>query len=277
MIDVHDLTEVSSAVERARQAGSLIDDYQAAILELSRLRREALEEMLSSGMTQVQIATQIGMTRARVGQLLSSGPKPERIFLGSGALTVALAGKREAEKPNLAVSADMLAAYECISELARTLNLKVQSEPVPPPGLVQLNRQNLIVLGSPRLLPFVGQVLDSDESIAFQSDENGWFLVDKVTGSEFRSPGIGVASVDYAYIGRLPRPDGRGNFLYLAGIHGGGTCGAAHYLEKNLETLYKEVKTRRFSQVIRVTHDSASGALEQLEPVTPIYKHEGVS
>ena len=280
MIDIHDLVELPgpgvAPADRARQAGALIDEHQAAILELSRVRREALEEMLSSGMTQVQIATQIGMTRARVGQLLSSGPRPERIFLGSGPLTVALAGKREAEKPRLAVSADMLDAYERISELARSLNLKAQSEPVPPPGMVNLNRPNLIVLGSPRILPFVGQVLDSDESLGFASDNDGWYLVDRVAGKEFRSP-TPVESADYAYVGRLPRPDGRGNFLYLAGIHGPGTRGAAQYLEANLESLYREVKTRRFSVIVRIAYEAVTQRVESVEQITPLYKHEGVS
>ncbi|MFE4828382.1 sigma-70 family RNA polymerase sigma factor [Streptomyces sp. NPDC056672] len=277
MIDVHALVDVPDPADRARRAGGLIDEHQSAILELSRVRREALEDMLSKGMTQVQIAEKIGMTRARVGQLLSSGPRPERIFLGTGPLTVALGGKRESEKPKVAVSAEMLAAYECVSELARTMNLKTQSEVVPPPGMVKLNRPNLVVVGSPRILPFVEQVLESDENLGFANDEDGWYLVNKLTGEEFRSPINSGKSADYAYIGRLPRPDGRGSFLYLAGIHGPGTHGAAHYLEKNLEKLYREVKTRRFSLIVRYTFDAKTAELESVEPVTPLYKHEGVS
>ena len=277
MIDIHELASVASPAERARQAGGLIDEHQASILELSRMRREALEEMLSAGMTQVQIAGLIGMTRARVGQLLSSGPRPERIFLGTGEITVALGGKREAEKPKLAVSAEMLAGYELISELARSLNLKTQSEVVPPPGMVNLNRPNLIVIGSPRILPFVGQVLEADESLGFESDENGWYLVDRVAGKEYRSPINGGDPADYAYVGRLPRPDGRGTFLYLAGIHGPGTLGAAHFLAGHLEPLYRDVKTRRFSLLVKSVVDPGTGRLESVDQVTPLYKHEGVS
>lgn len=40
----------------------------------------------------------VGMTPSRIGQLLSSGPRPERAFLGSGRLSVALGGKLEAAK-----------------------------------------------------------------------------------------------------------------------------------------------------------------------------------
>ncbi|MDT3400657.1 sigma-70 family RNA polymerase sigma factor [Streptomyces sp. B1866] len=277
MIEIQGLGEVGDPADRARRAGVLIDEHQAAILELSRMRREALEEMLSGGMTQAHIAEKVGMTRARVGQLLSSGPRPERIFLGSGPLTVALGGKREAEKPKLAVSAEMLASYECISEIAQSLNLKVQSEVVPPPGMVKLNRPNLIVLGSPRILPFVGQVLESDEILGFESGERGWYLLNRATGEEFHSPVKDGRHEDYAYIGRLPRPDGRGTFLYIAGIHGPGTLGAVRYLEGHLEALYREVKTRRFSLIIHCVFGQKTGELETVKPVTQLYRHEGVS
>ena len=140
--------------------------------ELSRLRREALEEMVSQGMTQAQIASLIGMTRARVGQLLSSGPRPERAMLGTGPVTVAVGGKFEADKKDRMRSwAEMLAAYERLATLARTLGLKAEYEVVPPPGMVDLNRTNLIVMGSPRILPFVGQVLAADPKLGFGTDD----------------------------------------------------------------------------------------------------------
>ncbi len=46
------LAEVADPAARARQASSLIEEHQAAIAELSHLRRAALDEMLSNGMTQ---------------------------------------------------------------------------------------------------------------------------------------------------------------------------------------------------------------------------------
>ena len=38
-------------------------------------------------------------------------------------------------------------------------------------------------------------------------------------------------------MGRLPRPDGKGTFLYLAGLHAPGTLGAASYVVNNLADL----------------------------------------
>lgn len=43
-----------------------------------------------------------------------------------------------------------------------------------------------------------------------------WYLVDQTAGVDYRSPRNSGESRDYGYIGRLPRPDGRGTFLYLA-------------------------------------------------------------
>ena len=278
-VDVHGLAEVQDPAERARKASDLIDEHQAAVTELSRLRREALDELVSGGMTHAQIASVIGMTRARVGQLLSSGPRPERAMLGSGPLTVAVGGKFEADKkdPYAVVSAEMLAAYERLAALARGLGLKAEYEVVPPPGMVELNRTNLIVLGSPRILPFVGQVLAADPKLGFGTDDGGLFLVNRQTGQTYRSPSDNGEPADYAYLGRLPRPDGRGNFLYLAGIHAMGTLGAAQYLEDHLDELYREVKNRRFSLLVACTYDKRKGSITAVEALTPVYRAEGVS
>ena len=271
------LVTIEDPMDRARMAGQRIDDHQAAITELSRVRRDALDELLSSGYTQTAIANSLGMTRARIGQLLSSGPRPERGFLGSGALTVALGGKLEAgkERPGPVVSAEAFGAYERLAELARTLGLSSEYEVIPPPGMVTLNRTNLIVMCGPRLSPLVAQVLESDTNVAFDTDADGWHLIDKVASKVFRSPLDKGELADYAYIGRLPRPDGRGTFLYMAGIHAVGSSGAAHFLEGNLAELHREVRSRRFSMIVRCEFDE-NHRITASERVSPIYRHEAV-
>ncbi|MGH3923260.1 MAG: hypothetical protein ACRDTT_10400, partial [Pseudonocardiaceae bacterium] len=61
----------------------------------------------------------------------------------------------------------------------------------------------------------------------------GWYL----TGHDtiHRSPSDDGEHTDLAYLGRLPRTDSKGTFLYLAGIHAPGTLGAATYLTENIE------------------------------------------
>jgi hypothetical protein len=161
------------------------------------------------------------LTRARVGQLLAAGPRSEGLFLGTGKLTLALGGKLEADKPEPGpvVSQEGFQAYERLCELARTLGLDAHYEVIPPPDLVNLNRDNLVVVCGPRLSPVIAQVLASDPNLGFAHDDHGWYLQDHATGTSYRSPMDDGQPADYAYLGRLPRIDGRGSFLYFAGMH----------------------------------------------------------
>lgn len=269
------LQTVTDPTDRARRAGELIDEHQGAIAELSRLRREAIEELVSDGRTQTDIAKSLGMTRSRIGQLLSSGPQPERAFLGTGPLTMAIGGKVEADKadPGLVVSEGGFAAFQRLAALGDSLGLKSESEIIPPQGIVNLNRSNLIVVCGPRLSPIVAQVLESDPHLRFVNDDQGWHLVDTTAGQEYRSPLDSGGSTDVAYIGRLRRPDGKGTFLYMAGVHAAGTAGAAHFVEHNLPELYKETKTRGFSMLIEAEFTEGLD-ITATKALSPIYRHD---
>jgi len=281
VLKTDDVATIEDPTERALAVNSRIDDHQAAIAELSRIRREALEELLSSGISQTRLADLLGMSRSRISQLLSVGTRPERSFLGSGKLTVAIGSKREADKKRSVsemISAECFTAYEMLSETARLVGLDVAQEIVPPPGIVHLNRANLIVLTNPRLLPFLSQVMEVDPYIRYVQEDKEWHLVDVSTGTEYRSPKDRGESSDYGYIGRLPRPDGKGTFLYLAGTHAQGTLGAAVYVVDNLPSLYRDLRTRRFSTIVECRFDPENQLkITSVEPVTPIYRHDGAS
>jgi transcriptional regulator with XRE-family HTH domain len=271
------LLDVEDPLRRAREAGELAATYQTAIAELSRIRREALEELVAQGMSQSQIAEKLGMTRARVGQLLSTGPKAERAFLGSGRLTIAVGSKLEAKttKPGPVVAQEDFQAYEAFQELARTVGLDTCYEVIHPPGMINLNRDNLVVICGPRLSPLIAQILASDHHLGFEQDDAGWYLVDRVEDKEYRSPMDDGEPGDYAYLGRLPRLDGRGSFLYIAGIHAAGAAGVVHYIDNHLTELYREVKTRRFSTIIRCAFDAVTRRIESSQRISPLYKPEG--
>ena len=269
-----------SAETRAKQSIDALGLHQEWVNEYSRVRREALGELIGEGKTPNELAKMLGMTRSRVDQLLTSGPKPERALFGSAALTVAIGGKWESRgggtggpnvEPSAVLSEQSLAAFSLIAETASDYGLKATYQVVPPPGLVQLNRANLIVITSPRLLPIVGQVLDADEHLGFGQSSKGWYLTDKVTDTRFRSPSDDGEPADYGYIGRLPRPDGKGSFLYLAGIHAMGTLGAAHYLTNHVHELYQQVKLKRWSTLVKCTFDPDTRKIESSELASPIY------
>lgn len=276
-IDVTELGELADPAERAQRASQRLAEYQVISAELSRIRREALEELIADGRTQTDIAAMLGMTRARVGQLLSSGPKSERAFLGAGALTIVIGGKQEADKrgSGRVLAQEDLAAFNQMKELARTLGLDAHHEVVEPPGFINLNRENLIVICGPRLSPLIGQILESDRNLGFEQDEKGWYLVDRSLGTIHRSPMDSGESRDYAYVGRLPRIDGRGTFLYIAGIHAVGAPGAVHFLENYLTELYSEVRTKRFSMLVACDFDPKTLEVTASKRLSPIYRPEG--
>lgn len=276
--DLATVEALPDARGRALTAHKLIDDYQAAIGELSRIRRSALEELLTGEMTQAQVAEMLGMSRSRVSQLLSAGTRPERAFLGTAKLTLSIGGKFEVGRtdPGAVLSAEAFAAYEILAETARNVGLESGYEIVPPPGHVHLNRPNLIVLTNPRLLPFLSQVMEADPHLRYVEDEKGWFIKEPESGKEYRSPRDDGESADYGYLGRLPRPDGKGSFLYIAGTHAQGTLGTARYVADNLPELYRELKSRRFSTVILCRYDPKDRRkITSTERVTPLFRHEG--
>ncbi|MGQ0776583.1 MAG: sigma-70 family RNA polymerase sigma factor [Pseudonocardiales bacterium] len=271
--DAHELAE-ADAETRARRASELVTYHQEASAEFSRMRREALAELVAEDWTHKDLAKLLGMTRARIGQLLSSGPQPERALLGAGTLTIAIGGKPEGPKPTTSISTmiseESSRAYDLIAETAASFGLSAVREVIPPNGhTLRLNRPNLVVIGSPRLLPLVQQVLEADRNLGFSSGGQGWYLTERAT--IHRSPSDRGEPADYGYIGRLPRTDGRGTFLYLAGIHAMGTLGAATYLTDNLDSLYPRVKNRRWSVLIECRYDPDTRAIESTEPLTQLY------
>ncbi|MFF7752292.1 sigma factor-like helix-turn-helix DNA-binding protein [Streptomyces sp. NPDC007971] len=278
--DMDQVSGIKDPVDRAKAAIDLMARYQSRVNELSRIRREAIEEAQAAGMTQAEIATRLGVSRGRVGQLASAGPPPERAFFGTDLVTVSVAGMYEAGKgpdqnPSEVVTREDLNNFEHLRKLVAGMKLDAQYEVIPPAGIVNLNRDNHVVICGPRRSPIVAQVLEGDDNLRFTKD-TAWHVVEQVTGKEYRSPADEDGSAgDVGYLGRLPRLDGKGTFLYIAGIHAIGASGVVHYLENNLAELYREVRTRRFSTLISCRYDPKTLEVLESRRVTPLYRHEG--
>ncbi|MER5814143.1 sigma-70 family RNA polymerase sigma factor [Streptomyces californicus] len=194
-------------------------------------------------------------------------------------MTISLGGKYEAgkgpdQKPSEVVTREDLNNFEHLRGMLAGMKLDAGYEVIPPSGIVNLNRENHIVVCGPRLSPIVAQVLEGDDNLRFEKD-TAWHLVDRKAGVEYRSPmDEDGAAGDFGYLGRLPRLDGRGTFLYIAGVHAIGANGVVHYLQHNLAELYREVRTRRFSTLISCRYNPKTLEVLESHRVTPLYRHE---
>jgi hypothetical protein len=276
---IGEIKSTSDPLERAKTAHHLVGRLQECEAEAQVVRNEAMNETLRLGLlNSTQLATQLGISKGRVSQLAKGAP-PERVFLGTGKLTVALGEKLEdgkgKAKPGPVIATEDFQTYEHLRQLAEAVGLETAYERIPVGGNVRLNRNNLVVICGPRLSPLIEQILESDPHLRFAKDDQGWHLVDLATGTVYRSPMDKGENGDIAYFGRLPRPDGQGTFLYIAGIHAMGSGGAVHWLTKELATAHKELKGKRFSVLIASRFDSETLEIVESERITPFYRPEG--
>ena len=288
--DLHsEIRQVGDPLERAKLLTTVMDDMGAVTTSYSETRQGALVEAKEvKGMTQADIAKQLGLTPARINQMLKARatPLPERALLAPDAgvpIAVAVVEKRDDEKrrvPTIAISTQ--AAVAKLGRLATDLNLPIKEDPevIPPPGLVDLNRNNLAVLIGPRISSLIAQIVAGDPVIQWRQDKRGnWYLIDTKTGAEHHS------DFDYdfatngqdeghciAQIGRIRRPDGHGSFLYLGGAHTPGTAGAVDVFVREYTSIWEQAKRSLWSAIV-VTKADSKGKLISAELVTPIYVH----
>lgn len=68
---------------------------------------------------------------------------------------------------------------------------------------------------------------------------------------------------------KLPRPDGNGSVLAIAGIHTEGSLGVVRLLASDLSTLWGQVGEHRFSTLVGVEYDPETGEPQSVELLTP--------
>lgn len=284
--EIRELQELTDATEIGKRVTERLRKTDEWSLELTRLRREAVDNLLRGGRSHADVAAAIGLSRGRIGQIAKTGPAPERAFLGDGKLTIVaiqkiVNGNRNANGPGVAL--ETMGSYHRLADLAASYQLETNEiEAVPSPGIFDLNRSNLIVLAGPRLFPMVRQMLQSDPNIRFEVDSNDEWTIHDLQADVIYRPtprddndvplNTSGAPRDFGYLGRLPRPDGKGTFLCLAGIRATGTQGVVAYLEQNLPQLYSEVKTRLFSMVIESEYTHEPRKATTAKQASPIYR-----
>jgi hypothetical protein len=281
--DLGHIRNIDDPRERARLAHALIGELQAEAAEASRLRREAVAELINKqGTSRIEVADLLGVSRERIRQILTEGPPPEQALLAPdpGPLTICVIEKREAERGRPAVAMTTMKAAGKLTDLAASYDMQAGTECVPVSGLIDLNRPNLAVLIGPRSSMLIAQAISADPVIKWQPDKNGdWYFTDTRTGAEYHSdfdtsadPGMGWPRTCYAHIGRIRRPDGQGSWLCLAGEHAPGVAGAVELFCRDIASLWDQARRSLWSAVAKVTAGEG-GTTEDVSLITPVYVH----
>ncbi|WP_327088367.1 sigma-70 family RNA polymerase sigma factor [Nonomuraea sp. NBC_01738] len=273
--DVERIAAIENPYQLLRVATERLNAAQQEVTELSRLRRKVIQELHAQGLSYAQIAKEAGLTRGRIHQIRHTGPAPEGAFLGTGTITLATPLKQEATNARPVVAMEDVTAAKRLEDLARGFDLGMELEHIPIGGDIDLNRPNLIVICGPKLSPAMGALYESDPVLEWVK-EDAWTLRDSRTGESYKSGSdrTPASNIDYAYLGRLARPDGNGNVLVFTGIHPQGSLGVVQLLQTEIATLWGQVADKRFSTVVAVEYDPATGEPVKSELASPLYSHE---
>jgi transposase-like protein len=285
--EVERIRQIEDPAERARVVGAEQSRLSGLIDELAGIRREAIDEMLRGGLSQSDIARELGVTRSRLNKLVTTGPGPERALLvpkprAGALLTVTVVEKQETERSRPSMLVTTQAAVTKLERVARELGLDTEVNTVSETaGYIDLNRDNLAVLVGPRISPLVAQAITADPVIKWRriGDTKDWLLIDTRAEVEFRSDFDEKGRTSdgprtcYAHIGRIRRPDGEGGFLYLGGAHGPGTAGAVDYFIRNVADLWQQAHRNLWSAVVKTTATADGEEILDVELASPVYIH----
>lgn len=270
------IAQIQDPYELLRAATERLAEAQQEVTELARLRRRLIQDLHAQGMSYAQIAQAAGLSRGRIHQIRHTGPAPEGAFLGSGEVTVVTPLRPDPASDRTYVALDDLKTGQRLEELARTFDLSVNSDHVGIDGAIDLNRPGLLVICGPRMSPAMREAYGKDPVIEWERDEVGWLLRDTRTGEEYRSgqEEAPPRPYDIGYLGRLPRPDGNGSFIAIAGAHPEGSLGVVHLLTTDIGSLWGQVGNDRFSVVVGTEYAPDTHEPVRTELLTPIYRHD---
>ncbi|MEU5198748.1 sigma factor-like helix-turn-helix DNA-binding protein [Streptomyces scabiei] len=260
-----------------REVTTRLADAQQEVTELARLRRRVVQDLHAQGLSYAQIAEKAGLSRGRIHQIRHTGPAPEGAFLGRGSVVVATPLRRDDERGRTVVAMDDVSSGKRLEDLARTYGLDVTSEHVSVGGEIDLNRDGLVVVCGPRMSQEMWDTYAQDPVLSWERAEDGpWTVVDRRTGTVYRSgqDNDPARPYDVGYLGRLPRPDGNGSLLAIAGIHTQGSLGVVQLLANDLNTLWGQIGDRRFSTLVGVEYDPETSEPQSAELLCPLYRHD---
>ena len=249
---IRTVRDEADPVRRVRKAGDAMIRFQQGEVELSRIRRQAIEEAAEQGHSYSDIAREVELTRGRVSQIRKDSPPPERAFFGVGPVTLAVPLRHVPDRDFPIVASEDTQARDDLATLLRELVFHVYPNQIDPRRRWRPAGDELIAICGPKSSPTIEALLANDPILDFSADDNGrWSITDRITGQRFESPmdDPEPGNGDVAYLGRIDF-DKKRKLLLIAGVHAIGSVGAVHYLRRNLARLYDKVGTANFSMVV---------------------------
>lgn len=241
---------------QGRRATELLAVYQQRIIELGRLRREAVRRLQEDeGLSYAEVAAELGLSKGRVGQITHSGPPPERGLFGVGPVTVAVPLRPGQSRSLPVLASEDAIAYERLAAYLRDLSFPVEQHRIPLDGRWQPTGDVVAICG-PKSSPVTAAALAADPLLDYHRRADGrWVISDRRDGTSFVSPldDEPDSRRDIGYVGRLPVPGG--SMLVVAGVHALGSVGAVDYLIGHAAEIYRQVRGERWSMVTASRHD----------------------
>jgi hypothetical protein len=257
---------------QGRHATQLLALYQQRIIELGRLRREAMRRLQAEeGLSYAAVAAEFGLSKGRVGQITQSAPPAERGLFGIGPVTIAVPLRPDRHRSLPVIASEDAIAYERLAAYLRDLLFPVEQHRIPPDGNWQ-PRGDVVAICGPKSSPVSAAALAADPLLHYHERTDGrWVIDDRLNGASYASPldDDPDSERDIAYVGRLPVPGG--SMLLIAGVHALGSVGAVDYLVGHAAEVYRGVGDRPFSMITASRHDGAQ--VVESEVLCPPRRH----
>ncbi|MET8875573.1 sigma factor-like helix-turn-helix DNA-binding protein [Nocardia sp. NPDC004604] len=228
-------------IRRGQRATDLMTVYQQRATELARLRKAAIEEAhRDRGMSYTEIAEQLGLTKGRISQIRTTAPRPERAFFGVGPVAVGIPrrfGLEEGRERPFFDASDQ-ATQEALEATLVRLSLASTRFAIDP-DTSEVPSGDAVVICGPKSAPVARRLLADDPVFDFERTDEGWWITDSRAGGRHQSPYRQDSSVrtDIGYFSR--RVDQDRVIVHIAGITSVGSLGVAHWLDQNLDGLFK--------------------------------------
>ncbi|MFI5589819.1 hypothetical protein ACIA5G_32550 [Amycolatopsis sp. NPDC051758] len=206
-------------------------------------------------MSYTEIAAALGITKGRVTQIRSTAPGPERAFFGVGPVAIGVPWRYQTtDRERPLIAAEDAQTGERLERLVESLSLAVTRFQIEPDREALPDGDAIVVCG-PKSAPVAANLMERDPVLSMIKDSGRWWIQHEQSGERYSSPAddAPAKSTDIAYVARH-RVGGR-TVVHIAGIHGIGSLGAAHYLTGHLAELFSDTREQECSLIVRSTYD----------------------